>query len=117
MKPKSLKEYTYKQSRYEQAPKLPTREIWLGSSGTGKTCAIQQMALVVYRGCFEGIYVFSPSVHLDSTWQPVKDYSKKHLDPGDEQCFFETFEEDKIREVLEVQKSITEDLKKNGKTK
>jgi len=115
MKPKSLKEYTYKQSKYEQAPKLPTREIWLGSSGTGKTCAIQQMALDVYRGCFERIYVFSPSVHLDMTWQPVKDFCTKHLDTGHEPCFFETFQEDKIREVLDVQKSITEDLKKRGK--
>ena len=32
------------------------------------------MILDIYRGCFERVYIFSPSIHVDQTWEPVKQY-------------------------------------------
>lgn len=117
LKPSALKSYSYKQSQYPQAPELPTRSIILGPSGSGKTVFIQQLILDVYRGCFERVYVFSPTVFLDQTWQPVMEYCEKHLDLQGEECFFETFQADKMNEILHVQKRITQEMKKAGKRK
>ena len=37
------------------------------------------MILNIYKNCFSRIYIFSPSVDVDATWQPVKDYIEKEL--------------------------------------
>jgi hypothetical protein len=52
------------------------RSIVLGPSGSGKTILLQNMILDIYEVCFDKIYVFSPSVNLDQTWLPVKEYIK-----------------------------------------
>ena len=33
----------------------------------------------IYDKCFERVYIFSPSVHVDQTWVPVKEYHKKEI--------------------------------------
>ena len=67
-------EYECKQSRYgEHVPKLPMRSMILAPSGSGKTVLLQNMILDIYRGCFNIIYRFSPSIDIDHTWRPVKD--------------------------------------------
>ncbi len=35
------------------------------------------MMLHIYRGCFERIYIFSPSVNVDQSWEAVKEYQDK----------------------------------------
>jgi ABC-type proline/glycine betaine transport system ATPase subunit len=55
------------------------RSIIIGPSGSGKTILLQNMILDIYDGCFDKLYIFSPSVHLDHTWQPVKEYIKEKL--------------------------------------
>ena len=74
IEPIKLKEYTSKQSKYAQCAKLPMRSIVLGPSGSGKSILLQNMLLYIYEQCFDKIYIFSPSVNLDHTWQPVKEY-------------------------------------------
>lgn len=117
LKPTALKTYTYKQSRFPQAPELCVRGVLLGPSGSGKSVALQQLVLDVYRGCFERVYLFSPTAFLDQTWQPVREYCEKHLDLQGEECFFETFEPSKLAEILAVQKAITQNLKDHNKRK
>ena len=46
----------------------------MASSTGGKTVLIQNLILKIYRGSFERIYIFSPSVHVDDTWSAVKKY-------------------------------------------
>ena len=53
------------------------RSIVLGPGGSGKTILLQNMILDIYDGCFDQIYIFSPSVNLDHTWLPVKEYILK----------------------------------------
>ena len=36
------------------------------------------MILDIYRGAFSRIYRFSPSIDIDMTWKPVKDYISKY---------------------------------------
>ena len=52
IKPISIKEFEVKQSKYEQAQKLPVRGILLGPSGSGKGVLLQNMILDIYRDCF-----------------------------------------------------------------
>jgi len=74
IEPNKLKEYETKQSTYSMVPRLPMRSIILSPSGLGKTILIQNMILKIYKKCFSRIYIFSPSINVDSTWTPVKDY-------------------------------------------
>ena len=34
------------------------------------------MLLGLYKNVFDGVYVFSPSVEIDSCWDPVKEHAK-----------------------------------------
>ena len=74
IKPISIKEFETKQSKYDQVQKLPVRGILLGPSGSGKGVLLQNMILDIYRDCFESVYIFSPSINVDHTWNPVKSY-------------------------------------------
>ena len=71
-----------KQSQFSQVPKCPLRMLAIGPSGSGKSVALQNMVLDIYRNCFSRVYIFSPSIHIDSIWDPVKDYIKKELKPS-----------------------------------
>ena len=58
VKPINVKEYDFKQSKYEVAPKLPFSQIITGPSGSGKGILLQSMILDIYRDVFERIYIF-----------------------------------------------------------
>ena len=120
VKPVKSKEYTSKQSEYSMCAKCPFRSIILGPSGSGKTILLQTMILDIYRGCFDRIYIFSPSVHLDHTWYPVKEYIKNHMkveDNKEDPLYFDEYDPEALTKIIELQKNITEHLKKKGKTK
>ena len=76
VKPVHVKEYGFKQSKYEVAPKLPFSQIITGPSGSGKGILLQSMILDIHRGVFERIYIWSPSISVDSNWTPVKNTFK-----------------------------------------
>ena len=86
----------------------------LGPSGAGKTVVLVAMSLRLYRGAFERIYVFSPSVHIDSTWVSVKDYIEKDLkvDGSKETLFFDTWDNATVQEIVDTQKRVIEESKK-----
>ena len=47
-------------------PSVPCRIILSAPSNSGKTILLVDLLTRIYAGCFERIFVFSPSVHLDS---------------------------------------------------
>ena len=111
-------EYTCKQSKYEVAPKLPMRSMILAPSGAGKTVLLQNMILDIYRDCFERIYIFSPSVDIDHTWAPVKEYITKHIKPHEkEKIYFNNYNPDELTAIIERQHKVIDYLKKHGHTK
>ena len=77
IEPIKLKEYETKQSKYDVVPEVPFRSVILGPSGSGKTILLQNMILNIYKNCFSRIYIFSPSITVDTTWTPVKEYIEK----------------------------------------
>ena len=91
IEPIKVTEYETKQSKYPHCGRLPIRSIVLGPSGSGKTVLLTNLILDVYKGCFSRIYIFSPSIDVDATWKPVKNYIKEHdMCGSEEQCFLTT---------------------------
>jgi len=111
-------EYECKQSQYEHVPKLPMRAMICAPSGAGKTVLLQNLILKIYRDCFNRIYVFSPSIDIDHTWRPVKDYIEKEIKPSDkEKIYFNSYEPEELSKIITKQHKVTEYLKDQGKTK
>ena len=79
IQPIKLKEYQTQQSKYDMVPRIPFRSVILGPSGSGKTILLQNMILDIYKNCFSRIYIFSPSIDVDSTWLPVKKYIEEEM--------------------------------------
>ena len=105
-----------KQSKHAHLPKLPSRGILLGPSGSGKTTIMTSMILDHYRGCFERIYIWSPSIHLDSAWNPVKEYIRIHLNGEDtEKVYYDEWDADAMQKVIDEQTKITKACKERGK--
>ena len=77
IKPINMMDYTCKQSKHDHLPKVPLRVALVSPSGGGKTVLLTNLILNQYRGCFERIYVVSPSIDLDNTWLPVKKISRR----------------------------------------
>ena len=71
IEPSKVTEYETKQSKYPHCGRLPIRSIVLGPSGSGKTVLLTNLILDVYKGCFSRVYIFSPSINVDTTWSPV----------------------------------------------
>ena len=76
VEPIDIPKYQFKNSKYEMMPSLPARMLAVASSTGGKTVLIQNLILKIYRNSFERIYIFSPSVDVDDTWNAVKKYIK-----------------------------------------
>ena len=99
-------------------PSVPCRIILSAPSGSGKTILLVDMLTRIYAGCFERIYVFSPSIHLDSVWTVVKDYSSKILGvPPEEETFFDSWDEGKLSEILSTQKAVVKHQKEEKATR
>ena len=109
-------EWTTKQPRKEFAdvvPSTPCRIVLSSPSGSGKTVLLVDMLTRIYAGCFERIFVWSPSFWTDSIWSVVRDYSANVLgvDPSEE-TFFDTWDEDKVSEILSTQRAVVQHQKK-----
>ena len=88
LKPIELKEHTCKQGNYgDIVPKSPMRSMLVGPSGSGKTVLLTNMILDIYKGCFSRIYIWSPSIEVDNTWRPVKNYKRDHIKPNDREKY------------------------------
>ena len=72
-------EYSRKQPSDPVVPLVPCTGIFLGPSKSGKTVALISMILEQYRGVFEKIYIFSPSINIDDGWIPVKKYIEEDM--------------------------------------
>ena len=107
-------EWTTKGSKHEHLPPTPLRGILLGPSNSGKSVVLVDMILRLYRNAWERIYIFSPSVHIDSCWKPVQDYIEKDLkvDGSKEPFFFDKWEPETLNEIVETQRRVIEESKK-----
>ena len=94
------------------------RSLILSPSGGGKTVLLVNMIMGIYKGCFNRIYIFSPSVDIDHTWQPVKDYIAKEIKPNEkEKVYFDSYEPAELEEIMDKQHKVIDYLKSQGSTK
>ena len=108
LKPIELKEHTCKQGNYgDIVPKIPMRSMLVGPSGSGKTVLLTNMILDICKGCFSRIYIWSPSIEVDNTWRPVKDYIRDHIKPNDrDKCYFDLNDPAELGAVIKTQQQV-----------
>ena len=108
--PIKVKQYDVKQSKYEQVGQIPVRTILLGASGSGKGILLQNMIMDIYDKCFERIYIFSPSINVDTTWKPVKDYIKEHIKgtESDLPFYYDHYDEESLTEIIRSHTQVVE---------
>ena len=109
IKPIKLQEYACKQSNHDIVPKLPLRGILCAPSGSGKTVLLSNLILNVHRGCYERIYIFSPSVHVDQTWQAVKDYQEKIMkvkETPKSQLYFDRYNPEDLQNITDTHHKV-----------
>ena len=89
------------------------RAMLCGPSGCGKSVVLQNMVLDVFRGCFSRVYIFSPSIDIDQTWDPVKKYIKDEIKPDPaEKIFFNTYDPGALGDIINTQHQVVEYMKK-----
>ena len=110
IRPHPSPDYSTQGSQYEHLPRTPLRGIILGPSGSGKTVCMVDMILRLYRGAWARLYVFSPSVDIDMTWKPVKEYSEQVLgvNPDKERCFYSEWDPGALQAIVDQQAKITQ---------
>ena len=86
---------------------------------SGKCILLQNMILDIYRGCFERVYIFSPSSFVDKTWEPVKEYLNKtiNLSENEPPLFYDTNDQENLERIIDTQRKVTEHLKSKKDTK
>ena len=116
VKPIDIPEYTYKNSKYDMMPSLPFRGILVASSTGGKTVLIQNLILNIYKGSFERIFIFSPSVHVDDTWNSVKKHISDHMNVDTEKkTYFEEYNPEALNQIIKTQHKVIDYQKRISK--
>jgi hypothetical protein len=106
------KQWVFKQPQ-EPYMRLPCSTIMLAPSGGGKTSTIVSLITGPYARCFESIHIFSPSVHVDSSWDIVKEFAKGLK----ESTFSDEWNVGQIEEILSKQKGLIREQKAAKRTK
>ena len=99
-----------KQSKYEQVGSIPVRTILLGASGSGKGILLQNMIMDIYDKCFERVYIFSPSINVDTTWKPVKEYIKEGIKGKEDELpfYYDHYDEESLTQIIKSHSAVVE---------
>ena len=120
IQPIKLREYETKQSKHETVPQIQFRSVILGPSGSGKTILSQNMILDIYRNCFSRVFIFSPSINVDATWSPVKEYTEKEMKvkhSEEEPIYFDHYNPEALLKIITTQHKVIEFQKKQNHKK
>ena len=56
---------------------------------------------------FSRVYIWSPSIEVDSAWKPVKDYIRDHIKPTDrEKCYFDSCDPSGLEQVIKTKQKV-----------
>ena len=80
-------QWTTRGSPYGESVLAPTpcRYLIVGTSGSGKSVLLVDFLVRLYKHAFQRVYVFSPSLFIDSAWKPVFKYVEKTLQVSEEE--------------------------------
>ena len=103
-----------KPGHFKHLSNPPLRFGFVGVSGSGKGVCMLDLLLRHYRGCFERIYLYSPSATLDKGWDPLRKYCQEelHIDQDKEKTFFDTFDHEALQEQVDQQMHVAALAKK-----
>jgi len=73
-----------------------------------KTYCLNNLITNIYKNCFERVYIFSQSIYLDRTYDPIKETQK---DIKNEDLYFETFDEATLQNIINNHSRIIAKLK------
>jgi hypothetical protein len=108
-------EWHFKQPKAEFAPKCPVRALVVAPSFSGKSCLLVSCILDVYRGCWERVYIFSKTVHVDPVWRSVMEWQEREKQPDKrEMLYFDDFSDEDILKVVKKQAKVIEICKEKG---
>ena len=112
--PLPIKTYKHKQSAYGDVPTLPTRQLVLAPSGSGKTVLLVGQITDVYQDCFDaGVHIFSHSITIDDAWKPVKRHLEERGFSPEKYCH-DKYDEEVLADILAEQKAVIEYQKQKG---
>ena len=80
---------------------------FLAPSGQGKTTTLISILLGPYAKVFDEVHVFSPSVDIDSAWDPVREFAKGLKASS----FNSEWDEKALHEIMAAQKATIKELK------
>jgi homoaconitase/3-isopropylmalate dehydratase large subunit len=75
------------------------------------------MILDIYRDCFSRIYIFSPSIDVDTTWLPVKKYIESDMKvhhTEQEPIDFDHYDPEQFNKIIDTQHKVIEYMKKKN---
>ena len=83
-------------------PDPPYRMGFIGTTGQGKGVAMVDLLLRHYRGCFDRIYLYSPSASIDKGWDPLRKYISEEMgiDQSKEKTIFDEFDSEALQEQV-----------------
>ena len=89
----------------------------VGPSGSGKTVLLSNMVLDVFKSCFSRTYIWSPSIEVDSTWKPVKEYIGDHINPNDRETYhFDNYDTGELEAIIKTQQKVIDYQKEQTHT-
>jgi hypothetical protein len=98
-------EWKYAQSKYDALPRTPFRILVSGKSASGKGVLTVNAVSDFWDGCFDSLFVFASTAHVDSTWKAIEHYAYRKLGQGRRGRFmYDSFNESALREIVENQK-------------
>jgi hypothetical protein len=110
--------YQHRQSKIKHLDNMMgMRAVVAGKSMSGKGVVVQSMILRQFRGCFERVYVMSPTVFQDkSTWGPVEAYLTNVLkiDLKKEPAFFDSWDPSIIQKTIDDHAKVVKFQKERG---
>ena len=73
----------------------------VGPPGGGKNSACNWYDTGHLQRLLSRVFIWPPSINVDSTWKPVKDYIRDHIKPSDrEKCFFDSYEPNELEQLI-----------------
>ena len=103
---------TYPCKYGEPLPDLPTNFLLAAPTASGKTQAILSLCLKFYLNALARIWIFCPSIKLDPTYKPLRDYLEKMCDQSKEPLMFEEMDHALLGRILDEQREIVEACRK-----
>ena len=56
---------------------------------------------------FSRVYIWSPSIEVDDTWKPIKDYIRDHIKPSDrDKYYFDSYDPAELQQVITTQQKV-----------